>query len=139
MAQATGRAKYQPVRVTRPRAASAGRVDTSRRGETSGTSCRTSQAPAGPRDKTRSGQREASGHQPAERDQWRELPDEPGASGSALRVRAEANQSSGKAPEGQARAEKAKLRVTPGTSSAKEFEDGRKRQAALRRSSLLRH
>ena len=67
------------------------------------------------------------------------LPDEPGASGSARRVRAEANQSSGEAPEGRARAERAKLRVTPGTSGAKEFEDGRKRQAALRRSCLLRH
>ncbi len=75
----------------------------------------------------------------AERDQWRELPDEPGASGSAQRVRTEANQSSGKAPEGQARAERAQLRVTPGASSAKEFEDGQKRQAALRRSCLLRH
>jgi len=74
-----------------------------------------------------------------ERDQWRELPDEPGASGSARRVRAEANQSSGEAPEGQARAERAKLWVAPGTSGAKEFEDGRKRQAALRRSCLLRH
>jgi hypothetical protein len=75
----------------------------------------------------------------AERDQWHELPDKPGASGSARRVRTEANQSSGKAPEGRARAERAKLRVTPGTSGAKEFEDGGKRQAALRRSCLLRH
>jgi hypothetical protein len=80
-----------------------------------------------------------SGDQPAERDQWRELPDEPGASGSARRVRTEADQSSGEAPEGRARVERAKLRVTPGTSSAKEFEDGRKRQAVLRRSCLLRH
>ena len=54
------------------------------------------------------GQRGTSGDQPAERDQWRELPDEPGASGSARRVRAEANQSSGEAPEGRARAERAK-------------------------------
>ena len=61
----------------------------------------------------------------AERDQWRELPDEPGASGSARRVHAEANQSSGKAPEGQVRAERAKLWVALGTSGAKEFEDGR--------------
>jgi len=58
------------------------------RSETSGASYRTSRVPACPRDKraqegTQSGQREASGHQPAERDQWRELPDEPGASGSA--------------------------------------------------------
>ncbi len=78
--------------------------------ETSGASYRTSRVPAGPRGKraqegTQSSQRGASGHQPAERDQWRELPDEPGASGSARRVRAEANQSSGKAPEGQARGE----------------------------------
>ncbi len=78
------------------------------RSETSGASYRTSRAPAGPRDKTQSGQRGASGHQPAERGQWRELPDEPGASGSARRVRAEANQSSGKAPEKQARAGRAK-------------------------------
>ena len=34
----------------------------------------------------------------------------------------------GEAPKGRARAERAKLRVTPGTSGAKEFEDGRKRQ-----------
>jgi len=67
----------------------------------------------------------------AERDQWRELPDEPGASGSARQARAEANQSSGEAPEGQARAERAKLWVALGTSGAKEFEDGRLRRAAL--------
>ncbi len=36
----------------------------------------------------------------------------------------------GRRQEGQARAERAKLRVAPGTSGAKEFEDGRKRQAA---------
>ena len=60
------------------------------------------------------------------------------ASGSARRVRAEANQSSGEAPEGQARAERAKLWVAPGTSGAKEFEDGRMRQAALRRNRPLR-
>ena len=81
----------------------------------------------------------------AERDQWRRPPDErhhratSASSGSARRVRTEADQSSGEAPEGRARAERAKLRVTPGTSGAKEFEDGRKRQAALRRSCLLRH
>ncbi|MFN9905535.1 MAG: hypothetical protein ACK56F_05335 [bacterium] len=61
----------------------------------------------------------------AGRDQWRELPDEPEASGSARRVRAEANQSSGKEPEGRVRAERAKLWVALGTSGAKEFEDGR--------------
>ncbi len=83
-------------------------------------------------------QRETSGDLPARRDQWRELPDEPGASGSARRPRTEANQSSGEAPEGRARAERAKLRVTPGTSGVKEFEDGRKRQATLRRSCPLR-
>jgi hypothetical protein len=62
-----------------------------------------SRAPAGPRDKraqerAQSDQRGTSGNQPAERDQWRELPDEPGASGSARQARVEANQSSGKAP-----------------------------------------
>ena len=56
VARATGRAEYQPVRATSalkkgPRAASTGRADTSRRSETSGASCRTSQKLAGPRDK----------------------------------------------------------------------------------------
>jgi len=56
VARATGRAEYQPVRVTSalkkgPRATSAGLAETSRRSETSGASCRTSQEPAVPRDK----------------------------------------------------------------------------------------
>ncbi len=62
--------------------------------------------------RTQRGQRGTS-ETSAERDQWRELPDE--------RARREP-----------------KLRVTPGTSGAKEFEDGRKLQAALRRSCPLR-
>jgi hypothetical protein len=40
-------------------------------------------------------------------------------------VHAEANQSSGEAPERRVRAERAKLWVALGTSGAKEFEDGR--------------
>ncbi len=56
MARATGRAEYQPVRVTSalkkgPRATSAELAETSRRSETSGASCRTSQEPAVPRGK----------------------------------------------------------------------------------------
>ncbi len=56
MARAAGRAEHQPVRVTSalkkgPRATSAGLAETSRRSETSGASCRTSQEPAVPRDK----------------------------------------------------------------------------------------
>jgi hypothetical protein len=63
-------------------------AETSRQSETSGASCRTSREPAGLRDKraqerTKSEKRWTSGDQPAERDQWRELPDEPRASRSA--------------------------------------------------------
>jgi len=119
-------------------AAGAGRAR-SARSETSGAGHRTSDISAGrARPARKRDQRGTSGDRPAGGDQWRKLPDEPGASGSARRVRAEANQSSGEAPEGQARAERAKLWVAPGTSGAKEFEDGRKRQAALRRSRPLR-
>jgi hypothetical protein len=55
VARAAGRARSQRFRVTSalkkgPRAASAGRADTSRRSETSGASCWTSQEPAVPRD-----------------------------------------------------------------------------------------
>ncbi len=56
MARAAGRAEHQPVRVTSvlkkgPRATSATAAETSRRSETSGASCRTSQKPAVPRGK----------------------------------------------------------------------------------------
>ncbi len=56
VARAAGRAEHQPVRVTSalkkgPRATSAEPAETSRRSETSGASCRTSQEPAVPRDK----------------------------------------------------------------------------------------
>ncbi len=56
MARAAGRAEHQPVRVTSalkkgPRATSTGLAGTSRRSETSGASCRTSQEPAVPGDK----------------------------------------------------------------------------------------
>ncbi len=101
MARAAGRAEHQPVRVTSalkkgPRAISAEPAETSRRSETSGASCRTSQEPAVPRDK---------------RAQKRK-------------------QSSGVAPEGQARAERAKHWVTPSTSggaqrSSRTAESGR--------------
>ncbi len=76
VARAAGRAQHQPVRVTSalkkgPRATSVGLAETSRRSETSGASCRTSQEPAVPRDKraqerTWSDQRGTSGDQPAE-------------------------------------------------------------------------
>jgi hypothetical protein len=109
VARAAGRAEHQPVRVTSalkkgPRATSAEPAETSRRSETSGASCRTSQEPAVPHDKR--SQKRIS-HQ-------------------------------GRRPRGK-RAERAKLWVAPGTSGAKEFKDGRERQAALRRSCLLRH
>ncbi len=56
VARAAGRAENQPVRVTSalkkgPRATSAEPAETSRRSETSGASCRTSQEPAVSRDK----------------------------------------------------------------------------------------
>ncbi len=56
MTQATGRADHQPVRVTSalkkgPRATSVEPAETSRRSETSGASCRTSQEPVVPSDK----------------------------------------------------------------------------------------
>jgi hypothetical protein len=56
VAQAAGRAEHQPVRVTSvlkkgPRATSTEPAETSRRSETCGASCRTSQEPAVPRDK----------------------------------------------------------------------------------------
>jgi hypothetical protein len=56
VARAAGRAEHQPVHVTSalkkgPRATSAEPAETSRRSETSGASCRTSQEPAVPRDK----------------------------------------------------------------------------------------
>jgi hypothetical protein len=56
VARAAGRAENQPVCVTSalkkgPRATSAEPAETSRRSETSGASCRTSQEPAVPRDK----------------------------------------------------------------------------------------
>jgi hypothetical protein len=56
VARATGQAEHQPVRATSalkkgPRATSAELAETSRQGETSGASCRTSQKPAIPRDK----------------------------------------------------------------------------------------
>ena len=128
--------------------ASAGRAETGRQGETSGESCRTSQKPAVPRDKCERRFRATSASSGSARRVRAAVPRDEceqrfratsASSGSARRVRAEANQSSGEAPEGQARAERAKLWVAPGTSSAKEFEDGRMRQAALRRSCLLRH
>ncbi len=92
MARATGRAEHQPVHVTSalkkgPRATSAEPAETSRRSETSA-EVPDEPEPAGPRDKraqerTQSNQRGTSRNQPAERDQWGELPDEPGASGFA--------------------------------------------------------
>jgi len=70
------------------------------------------------------------------------------SSGSARQVRAavprdECEQKrishQGRRPRGKRARREPKLWVAPGTSSAKEFEDGRMRQAALRRSCLLRH
>ena len=80
-------------------AASAGRARPAR-SETSGAGHRTSDISAGrARPARKRDQRGTSGDRPAGGDQWRKLPDEPGASGSARRVRTEADQSSGEAPE----------------------------------------
>ena len=137
--------------------ASAGRAETGRQGETSGESCRTSQKPAVPCDKCEQRFRATSASSgSARRVRATVLRDEceqrfratSASSGSARQVRAvvprdECEQKrishQGRRPRGKRARREPKLWVAPGTSSAKEFEDGRMRQAALRRSCLLRH
>ena len=137
--------------------ASAGRAETGRQGETSGESCRTSQKPAVPRDKCERRFRATSASSgSARRVRATVLRDEceqrfratSASSGSARQVRAavprdECEQKrishQGRRPRGTRARREPKLWVAPRTSGAKEFEDGRMRQAALRRSCLLRH
>ena len=137
--------------------ASAGRAETGRQGETSGESCRTSQKPAVPRDKCERRFRATSASSGSARRVRAAVPRDEceqrfratsASSGSARQVRAavprdECEQKrishQGRRPRGKRARREPKLWVAPGTSSAKEFEDGRMRQAALRRSCLLRH